>query len=273
MSVIATVKVYDGIVLGAESMTQLIANVSGQSPQLVKAYENAQKLFQIGEMPIGLLTYGIGNIGRRSVESFAHEFSRIEASRADKTDVSETTKRFFDFIQEHYNQAFGSVPTDEQPGMGFVIAGYSDDQHSASEWEFILPQHTAPVPIGPQDTVGAIWRGVGNPFTRLMFGIDPGFEQKLRDTGASEEEVNRFKQVINQMKTNVAFDGMPLADAIGYCRFIIQTTIGWCKYALGWPACGGPIKLATITRGAGFEWITPPKSYLEGVSHAASIHI
>jgi hypothetical protein len=102
-----------------------------------------------------------------------------------------------------------------------------------------------------------------------MFGVDPGFEQKLREAGATDAEAERFKQVVNQIKTPVAFDGMPLADAVGYCKFIIQTTIGWCKYALGQAACGGPIKLATITP-AGFEWITPLKPYLEGESHAGN---
>jgi hypothetical protein len=271
VSVVATVKVYDGIVLGAESMTQLTMNIPGQPrPQVIKSYENAQKLFQVAEKPIGILTYGIGNIGRRSVESFVHQFSRSERARPpEAVNVAETAERFFQFINGHHGQAFGAMP--EKPAMGFVIAGYTDNEHLASEFEFILPQHMAPVPVGDQNSVGAIWRGVQQPFSRIMFGIDPTVEGQLRSQGATDAEIQRLATVMQKVATTVAFDGMPLADAIGYCKFIIQATIGWCKYALGSPACGGPIKLATITPG-GFEWITAPKPYIEGEPHAAAPH-
>src|SRR5271167_4774664 len=107
MSLVATVKVYDGIVLGAESMTQLTTNVPGQGPQVVKSYENAQKMFHVGEKPIGVLTYGIGNIGRRSMESFVHEFSRTESVRTDAINVEQTARRFYRFMEAPYRQAFG----------------------------------------------------------------------------------------------------------------------------------------------------------------------
>lgn len=270
MSVVATVKVYDGIVLGAESMTQVTAVINGQQ-QLVKAYENAQKLFRVGKSPIGILTYGIGNIGRRSIESYVHEFSRTETALLDQShehmNVEQTTRRFFSFIQDHHVRAFGAMPPAQQPVLGFIVAGYSEDKHLASEWEFILPQHTEPIPVRPQEEIGASWRGVAAPFVRLMFGVDPILESQLVQAGMPAPEIKRFTQVAQGLATMVAFDGMPLRDAIGYCRFIVQTTIGWCTYAMGSAACGGPIRLATITPGSGFEWVTPPKSYVEGERH------
>jgi hypothetical protein len=277
MSVVASVKVYDGIVLGAESMTALFASLPGQAPQWVKSYANAQKLFQIVER-LGILTYGAGNIGPRSIESFAHEFNRAEMARRkepthenEPLDVGQIAQRFFAFLQGHYDAGFGTLPDAQKPVMGFVVAGYCDGQHLASWWEFLLPLATEAVEIAPLDNVGAIWRGIGTPFTRLMFGIDPDFEQRLRAGGASDDEVNRFQTVAQQAATQVAFNGMPLADAVGYCRFIIQTTIGWCKYAPGQAACGGPIKLAAITPGDGFRWVTRQKPYLEG-EHDADPH-
>lgn len=271
MSVVATVKVYDGIVLGAESMTQVTAVINGQQ-QLIKAYEHAQKMFHVGEFPIGLLTYGIGNIGRRSIESFVHEFSRAEktllSQAGQHVNVQQTAERFFAFMQQHYSEAFGAMPPTQQPGLGFIVAGYSEGEHLASEWEFILPQHNAPQEVRPQNEVGASWRGVGSPFSRLLFGFDPLLEPQLIQAGMPVQEVQRFKNVASGIATRIAFDGMPLRDAIGFCRFIIQTTIGWCTYAMGAAACGGPIKLATITRGADFEWITPPKPYIEGEKYA-----
>jgi hypothetical protein len=272
MSVVATVKVYDGIVLGAESMTQITGVISGQQ-QLVKAYENAQKLFRVADLPIGILTYGIGNIGRRSIESFVHEFSRSEKDRSQqpgqRVSVEETAGRFFSFMHGHHTQAFGTMAAAEQPRLGFIVAGYSDgdQEYLASEWEFILPHHQAPIAVRPQTEIGASWRGVTGPFARLMFGVDPVFESQMAQAGATPQELVRFKQVAAGLATNVIFDGMPLRDAVGYCRFVIHTTIGWCTYALGSAACGGPIRLATITPGSGFEWVTPPKNYVEGEKH------
>jgi len=268
MSIVACVKVYDGIVLGAESMTQLTANFNGQA-QLVKAYENAQKIFQVAGFPIGILTYGIGNIGRRSIESFVHEFSKTEKAQDPPNPVSveESAARFYSFMKVHYDEAFNQLPEEARPAMGFLIAGYSADEHLASIWEFVLPQFDGAKPVGDQSAVGAIWKGIWAPFGRLMFGIDPSFEQLLEMDGASPEEIERFRRLVPGLQTQVAFDGMPLADATSYCKFIIQTTIGWCTYAIGSAACGGPIKLATITPGSGFEWVVRPKSYLEGEKH------
>src|SRR6267378_8541694 len=131
MSVVGTVKVYDGIVLGAESMTQLTAFVNGV-PQLIKSYENAQKLFHVGNLPVAVLTYGLGNIGRRSMESFVHEFSRAEAGRKTSVgqvgavspdDVGEIAKRFFDFMRAHYHGAFGQTEADKRPVWAFGMIG------------------------------------------------------------------------------------------------------------------------------------------------------
>jgi hypothetical protein len=270
MSIVATVKVYDGIVLGAESMTQLTAVINGQQ-QLIKSYENAQKIFHVGDLPIGVLTYGVGNIGRRSIESFVHEFSRAEKELLEQAeqhvDVEQTAGRFFNFMRRHHHEAFGAMDPAQQPALGFIVAGYSENEHLASEWEFILPQTTAPQRVRPQNDIGGSWRGVGSPFSRLMFGFDPILEAQLAQAGMPPAEVQRFKNVAAGVQTRIAFDGMPLRDAIGYCRFIIQTTINWCTYAIGSPLCGGPIKLATITRGADFEWVTPPKPYIEGEKH------
>ena len=249
-------------------MTQLIGVVNGQQ-QLIKAYDNAQKLFHIGDLPAGVLTYGVGNIGRRSIESFVHEFSRGERDTANGSalNTEELAQRFYVFMQAHYATAFGALPPEQQPAMGFIIAGLSEAHHLASEWEFVLPQHSAPQPVRPQDSVGAAWRGISSPFSRMMFGIDPLLEPQLAQAGMPAAQIDLVKRVAGGMATQIPFDGMPLQDAIGYCKFIIQSTVNWCTYAMGVAACGGPIRLAVITR-SGFDWITPQKHYLEGEKHA-----
>lgn len=73
MTIIASVKVHDGIVLGADSMTQLIGQDAEGKAGFVQSYQHAQKLHQIGSFPIGVMAFGIGNIGPRSIGSFVSE--------------------------------------------------------------------------------------------------------------------------------------------------------------------------------------------------------
>lgn len=266
MSVVASVKVYDGIVIGAESMTQLLANVPGApQPMCIKSYSHAQKIFQIAKLPIGVLTYGMGNIGSRSMESLVHDFSRLEDAndegRADKS-VEAVARRLHEFINGFYPNEFRAVQEAQRPMVGFYVAGYSagGQHHLGAEWEFVIPQQAEPVQARDDNGVGASWRGIHVPFTRLFFGVDPRVEGLLQGLGVNADVVARFRQAVQtQLISRVAFEGMPIQDAVAFCRFIIQTTIGMATYEIGIPSCGGPIHTAVITRAAGFKWISPPK--------------
>jgi hypothetical protein len=80
MTIVASVKVRDGVVLASDSMTSLQTSLAvaggGQQVVVVKTYQHARKLFRIGERPAGVLTRGVGALGPRSVESLVLEVSR-----------------------------------------------------------------------------------------------------------------------------------------------------------------------------------------------------
>jgi hypothetical protein len=261
MSIVASVKVYDGIVIGAESMTQLFANVPGQpQPVCIKAYSHARKIFRVGKF--GVLTFGGGNIGNRSMESFVDEFGDQEDVLPGETDrsVQAVATRLSTFMHGHYDPAFGALPEQQRPQIGFFVAGYSPNQHLASEWEFILPTAQQPMQVRPDGQVGASWRGIQIPFSRLFFGVDPRVEQILTGLGLNQDQLVAFRNAVTtQLRSGVAFEGMPLQDAIGFCRFIIETTVGLATYEMGVPTCGGRILIAVITRSGNFEWVTEPK--------------
>lgn len=271
MSIVASVKVYDGIVIGAESMTQLMATVPGApQPMCIKAYSHAQKIFQVAKMPIGVLTYGMGNIGNRSMESLVHDFSQLEddhkdETRADKS-VEAVARRLYAFVNGHYPDNFRAMPEAQRPKVGFFVAGYSslglEPHHLGAEWEFLIPEMAEPIRARDDNGVGASWRGIHVPFTRLFFGADPRIEGILQGLGVNADILARYRQAVNaQLVSRVAFEGMPIQDAVGFCRFIIQTTIGMATYEIGIASCGGPIHTAVITR-SGFRWISPPKIIL-----------
>ncbi len=260
MSIVACVKVYDGIVLGCESMTQLFAEVAPGQVGLVKAFANAKKLFQIGDF-VGALTYGAGNIGISSVESLVGQFRKALAAKSIiGLTVQSITGELLEFVRQPYEKQFSGMSTERRPQMGFYVAGYSTGQDSGSEWEFLLPVDTTPRKARDENLFGASWRGVGVPFSRLYFGIDPRVPDLLRQQGMPDAEATRIWSVLQaampRLTAPIVFDGMPVNDAIGFCRFVLQTTIGQATYELGVASCGGPLQIAVITREKGFQWIS-----------------
>lgn len=260
MSIVACVRVYDGIVIGSESMTQLWGQAAGQAqPNFIKAYSHARKLFQFADLPIGILTYGAGNVGSRSIGGFVNQFSD-HLTDADKTKTVQTiATEFRDFFRQAYENQFGQLQANQKPSIGFYVAGYSPNEVDliGADWEFIFPQADVVKPR-PSD-YGASWRGIGLPFTRIYTGVDPRLYEIMRAQGVQPEVIARIQQqAAASLSSPVAFDGMPLKDAIGYCEFILKTTVGVCTYEVGVPTCGGPLQVAAITSKE-FVWILKPK--------------
>lgn len=259
MSIVASVKVYDGIVLGSESMTQLWGQAQPGVPQLqfVKAFSNARKLFQLGSLPFGVLAYGAGNITNRSIESFLYEFNDqllADAKHAELTGEA-IAKRLIKFMQAPYEAAFAHLSMPQRPVLGFYLAGYSPKQHLGTEWEFVLPQNDQPFQSRPDEQCGASWRGISLPFSRLHFGLDPRLVGMLSAQGIAPDVIAKIQDAAKLLNSQIVFDGMPLKDAVGFCRFILETTINSCTYEVGVPTCGGPLQIAMITRSK-FSWIS-----------------
>ena len=49
---------------------------------------------------------------------------------------------------------------------------------------------------------------------------------------------------------------MPIQDAIDLARFLVETTIGFIKFAVFLPkSAGGAVQIAAITKHEGFRWV------------------
>ena len=249
MTICASVKVRDGLVLATDSMTQIWGQDEAGKRHPIKNYANARKLFQICELPIGIVTYGIGNLGSRSIYGFLRDFSS-DYSEAD--DVRSITENLYEFINQAYQEQFGAEGN--LPGLGFFIAGYSPNTAFPEEWEFVLPRDSESRQVRPLDQFGASWRGTNVPFTRLYKGFDPRVVQELEQREVSREVI----EVIKQYESPVVYDGMPVQDAVNFAIFILQTTIGISTFEIGSPSCGGPLQVATVLPEAGFKWIAEP---------------
>ena len=227
MSIVASVSVHDGLVLGAESMVQIWGQMGPQAPSgVIKTYENAQKLFQLGEHNIGVMVYGIGNIGQRSIGSYLDEFARKNTSLEE---VKVNAEKLLEFLRKKYEDNFKSTEQDQLPTLGVMVGGYGPEQHLAETWEFLLPSSNEVRPTRPKHGFGASWRGVSVPFSRLYVGFDPRVGEALQTAGLESEKVS---ELLGPYQMPVVFDGMPVQEAIDFVVLILETTIGMFKVRL-----------------------------------------
>lgn len=256
MTIVASVKVRDGLILGTDSMTQISAETEQGEPQLLKSYSNAKKLFQINAR-MAVATYGLGNIGNRSIEGVVLDFASTDAARCGDN-VAAVAESLFGFVSEMYDHVYVDAEVGHRQPVGFFLAGYSKGEPFPHEYEFLLPRDGGPFAARPPDVFGASWRGIDAPFTRLYKGFDPYvIPQRLQERGVSPENIAEILDGAG-LETWVIFDGMPVQDAVNFAVYILETTIGWATFQVGAPTCGRPLQVATILPETGFEWVARP---------------
>jgi hypothetical protein len=253
VTIIASVKVRDGLILGTDSMTQISAQTE-DGPQLLKSYSNARKLFQIRDAPVGVMTYGLGNIGNRSIEGLVLDFNRTAA--ATMPAVVDLAQSLYDFVREQYDALYALVEPAQKPALGFYVAGYSADAPFPEELEFLLPRDDAPLVAREPEQFGASWRGIDIAFTRIYKGLDPRIIPWLQEKGLTDADVD---ELFSQLEIGVLYDGMPVQDAINFATYILETTIGWTEFQIGAPSCGRPLQVATVLFDEGFHWVAKPE--------------
>lgn len=253
MSIIASVTVHDAIVIGADSQTTLVGSTPDGQSNVMKTFQHAQKLHQIGNVGVG--AWGDGNIGTRSVGSVIGEFSH------DNKDLSSSpVEEVATELSGHLNRLADSVRESGLPQtqLGAIVGGYSPDHELAETWEIRVPDDDDyPDRICAPSEFGANWHGVPSPFSRLAIGIDPGLEADLRAIAGNPGV--EWGQAIDGARFNFIFDGMPVQDAVDLTAFILRTTIGAARFEVGSQSCGGPLWIAVITKRGGFKWIERPE--------------
>jgi hypothetical protein len=255
VTICASVKVRDGLVLATDSMTQIQAKLESGDVQVIKAYSNARKLFQLAQFPIGIMSWGLGNIGNRSIAGVVRDFAGAHTEEH----VEAAAKALSDHVRVLYEEEFKEIPEQERPGLGFMVAGYSPGSAFAEEWEIVFPVRPEPAMVRSQEIFGSAWRGIRIPFTRLYFGFDPRLEDFLQEAGFAQDQAQAIMKVaLEKLGTAVVYDGMPVQDAINFAAFIVNTTVGASTFEIGVPSCGGPLQLAAILPGDGFTWIERP---------------
>jgi hypothetical protein len=278
VTVAVAVKVFDGIVLAADSATTIeLANGSAQ------VYNNANKVFHLHRKhPVAAMTWGFGNVGGASISTLAKDlrmrFTGLDPDYADweLTDsytVEEIAGRLVEHLHPLYAADHGqnSMP----PPIGFLVAGYSSGQPQAEAWRIdISSPTTTPVPVSdiPQNAAGWISYAQPEATQRLFTGIDPRFVAAMRDL-LDPAEWAKIEPILKDFHRQPAIPSMPLGDAIALAKFLVEVTAGYSHFLLGPDTVGGPIEVASISRHEGFKWISRKHYYSldlnpEGPNHA-----
>src|SRR5947209_17014484 len=127
MTIVAAVKSRDGLVLGTDSVSQVLGIQPGApAPQFLKAYANATKLFRIGDCQIAAATWGSGNIGNRSIGGIVLDYA--EMLKGPPASIEEAARGLEAFVGPLYEAGFATIAPEAQPQLGFLIGGYSTGQ-------------------------------------------------------------------------------------------------------------------------------------------------
>ena len=259
MTICVSVRVPDGIVLGTDSMSAVMGNGNNPDGQygIVKTtYKNARKLAQIGDLPIGVFIYGQANIGQCSVYALIRDFS----DRNVHSTVQGVAEGLSNFFTNKYDELYSS--SSHKPILGLYFAGYSKGSKLSEEWEIRFPRNPTLRKQRQDEDYGVEWRGITTPFMRLYRGYDPEILTFLQASGAEPQHVKKIEEG-NEFSTLIAFNFMPLQDAVDFAAFVLRTTIRYNQFEIGSSTCGGILQIAAITAESGFQWVQEPQLHLK----------
>ena len=256
MTIAIAVKISEGLVLAADSasMVQGELKVEGQAPQrgVVQVYSHATKLTQVGEWPVGVVTWGVGQIGSRTIESHVQEYANGLAEKQ-TIGVKQVADDLYAFISDRYKKAFG----DQTPQLGLHVAGYSPDVFFPEQYLLSFPSPDKdPVlnarPDNPDGSpaFGANWYGMTDAIVRLYSGFTLAMQALFPKGPPPAAQVK-----LRQAAYPIIFDAMPLQDAIDFAAWLAEVTIGRFRFVAGAAAVLGPVDIAVITRHTGFKWV------------------
>lgn len=269
MTIAISLKVNDGVVLSADSASTLVVQTP-QGPGVAQVFNNANKVFNLRKgLPIGLITWGAGSIGRAAISTLAKDL-RIRLTGPDSAhkdwhldpdaysieEVAKAVRRFM--FEENYREGFKDWP--QKPPLGFIIAGYSAGADLAEEFRIDIDAQgncSGPTIVRPPEECGVTWSGEPEAISRLILGHSPALAQVLHQRfGVEQAKIPDAIQIVTQsLAAQVVYDAMPIQDAIDLAEFLVDLTEKFSRYTPGAATVGGPIEVAAITKHEGFRWV------------------
>jgi hypothetical protein len=256
MTIIVSVKINDGIVMAADS--------AGTMPG-GQVYAHANKITNLCEgLPIGAMSTGAGGIGNESVETLLKDLRRRFAGsdmahadwRLDPGDytLGQVAHRLRAFLFEEK-----AAPCPEPTNLQLRLCGYSAGRPLAEVWEVSMTGQDCPPPrqIMGETAFGVMWDGQYEALNRLILGLGVDIGSALAKHGLPAEQARRLQEaLVGDLGTTLSVPAMPIQDAIDLARFLVETTIGFVRFAVLLPkSVGGAVEIAAITKHEGFRWV------------------
>jgi hypothetical protein len=252
MTIVVGVSTPEGLVLAADSRTTTTTVVEG-APQPRIGSDNAQKVFQVGEM--GVATYGTAFLSGDTIAGVMDEFAaQVGEDGAEIEKFADTVGTFFDKRYTDHMQAIGEDIDPNRIALGFLTAGY-DSAGVGHIKEVSIPGGAISSYEATTNAGGMMWRGQTEVVGRMLKGVDwPGVaELGIALDGPTAAALQRLEYI--------ELEPIALQDGIDFASFLVRTTVEMQRFSngtLGSPGglrgCGGPTQLLAIER-RGSTWI------------------
>jgi len=273
MTVAVSCTLPDGVILGVDSA------VSVPSPDgngIVKVYENAEKIFQLGNMPVGIAIYGLGALGSRSIGSYIREFEvknhKMLAKNNHLKDVVEAFRKFFmDSYRDTIVKSieldgikFEEILAEQRPTLGLIIGGFSNGAYLPEVWQLEIPHHSEPnsgILLRSQGNFGTNWFAMCEPIRRYIKGFEPtllneilDYITSLREDQFSPEESQYITEIIQKHEYQIPYHAMSIKEGTDHTRFLVELVINHHRFSIGAPVVGGKARIGKVSyKGERFE--------------------
>jgi hypothetical protein len=266
MTICVSVKVPEGLVFSSDSAVSIVdTRLQNGTPvtQMIQNFNYANKLTQVKDYPIAVMSWGLAGLSERTIHSLVMEFEYDYKSASENSNftVEKIASDLIEFIKIRYDKVFGAPPNSQIPlenrVLGLTIGGFSNKSFFADQYVYQFPMSTQLEIVRPDDSngnpnFGTNWWGLTDALFRLIKGFDPIALNELKNRGADPAIIDKWVND-NVSDLPLLFDGMPLQDAIDFAEYCVQVVIGRYRFGLGAPLCGGDIDVAVI-RPNSFKW-------------------
>lgn len=250
MTIAITLKVNDGVVFAADSA--LTISKYGEKGA-TRVYYNTHKVFKLSDNPpTGVVICGCGIIGSSSMADI------INNIRGKLESTHNTVESIAEFFKVNVNNLYSTAFSDwtEPEKLTCFIAGYCNSE--IHEYVITIDKEQCTF-LKRADRSALFYTGESESIARLIKGYSPTLidilTEILNSFQGGEPLIQLIRLLDNELPAKFIVPGMPIHDAIGLCRFLVQTSIDYAKFSRGPQTVGGPIEIAAITKHDGFKWI------------------
>lgn len=262
MTICVAVKVPAGLVLASDSASSLInKNTTNYlNPTRFKVLLNQEKIFQIGNLPIGVMSWGISSFNDVPIKVLLDEFSlkHKKLLSISRYDVEKISHALHIFLLKKYQQSFSG--REYNPFFGLFCGGYSYEGLSSESYCFRFQEPNLMEELF-KNYNGVAWFGDNHVLNRIIKGYGDDFLTHLINSGVDEDIIRKCTSN-NVSETNFLFNNMSCQDAVLFASFCVKTTIDYYKFVPEVAVCGGDIDVCLMTFN-NFKWVNKRQVFVK----------